>query len=49
MLVVVLDNLIEKFVELGVGLVGSSINTDSRILVSNTREDAGLERNTGVA
>ena len=35
-LVVVLNDLIEQFVELSVGLVGSSINSNSRILIGNS-------------
>jgi hypothetical protein len=41
--VVVLNNLIEELVELGVGFVGTSVNTDTGIEVLDTREDAGLE------
>jgi len=45
-LVVVQDNLIEELGELGVSIVRSGIDTDTRILVSNTRENAGLESYT---
>ena len=43
MSVVVLDNLIKKFVEAFVRIVGSSISADTRVLVLNTRENAGFE------
>jgi len=40
---VVLDDLIEELAELGVSVVGSSVNTDTRINVLNARENASLE------
>jgi len=43
MVVIVLDDLIEKLVEFGISIVGSSINTNTRILVSNSGENACLE------
>jgi hypothetical protein len=42
-LVIVLDDLIEELIELGVSIVRSSIDTNARILVSNTRENAHFE------
>ena len=47
--VVVLDDLVEKLVELVVGVVGASIDADSRVLVGNTRENAKFEGNTLLA
>ena len=49
MLVVVLDHLIEKFVEFVEGILRSSVNTNSRVLVCNSRENASFERNTSPA
>jgi hypothetical protein len=46
MTVVVLDNLIEELVELGVSIVRACVDTDSGIEVLNTGEDAGLECNS---
>jgi hypothetical protein len=46
MTMIVLDALIEKLVEFGISVVGSSVKTNTRILVSNTGEDASLERYT---
>ena len=46
---VVLDDLIEKLVELGVGTVGTSIEADTGIEVLDTRVDAGLESDAHVA
>jgi hypothetical protein len=43
MVVVVGDDLIEELVELGVSIMRSSVNTDTRVLVGNTGEDASLE------
>jgi len=43
MSVVVLDDLVEELVELGVRALGSSVNTDSGVEVLAAREDAGLE------
>jgi len=40
---VVGDDWVEKFIEFGVGIMGSSIDTNARVGVSNTREDASLE------
>lgn len=42
-LVIVFNHLIEQFVELVVRIMRSSINTDTRVLVSNTGENAHLE------
>jgi hypothetical protein len=44
--VVFFNNLIEKRSEGSVRIVGSSVDSDSRIDVLASREDAGLERNT---
>jgi hypothetical protein len=44
--VIVLDDLIEELVESLVRVVGSSVNTDSGVLILDTRKDAGLERDT---
>jgi len=44
--VVVLNNLIEELVELRVGFVGTSVDTDTRVNVLDTGVDAGLERDT---
>lgn len=38
--------MIEEFVELGVSIVGTSVNTDTGIDVLNTGEDASFESNT---
>ena len=46
---IVLDDLIEKLVELGVGTVGTSIETDTGIEVLDTRVDAGLESDAHIA
>jgi hypothetical protein len=46
MLVVVLNNLVENLGELGISIVRSGIETDTRVLVGNTRENAGLESYT---
>jgi hypothetical protein len=43
MSVIVLDDLIEKLVEAFVRVVRPSINTDSGILILDTRENADLE------
>ena len=44
--VIVLDDLVEEFVELGVRIVRAGIDTDSRVEVLHTREDASLEGNS---
>jgi hypothetical protein len=44
--VVFLDNGIEQFGELGVGIVRTSVETNARIEVLDTRENAGLEGNS---
>mmetsp|Transcript_48843 Transcript_48843/g.66506 ORF Transcript_48843/g.66506 Transcript_48843/m.66506 type:complete len:318 (-) Transcript_48843:69-1022(-) len=44
--VVVLNNLIEELVELRVSFVGTSVNTNTRVKVLDTGEDAGLESDT---
>jgi len=44
-LMIVLNNLIKKFVEGSVGIVRSCIESNTGVLVGNTREDAGLESN----
>jgi|TARA_B110000977_G_scaffold176704_1_gene232636 hypothetical protein len=49
MVVIVLDDLIEKLVEFLISIVGSSINTNTRILVSNSGENACLEGYTSGA
>jgi hypothetical protein len=46
MLVIVGDDLIEKLVELVISIMRSGINSDTRFLVGNTRENAHLERDT---
>ena len=46
MLVIVLDNLIKKLVEFGVSVVRSGINTNARVLIGNTRENAHFEGHT---
>lgn len=48
-LVIVLNDLVEQLLELGVGLVGTGIHTDARVLIGNSGENAGLEADTGVA
>jgi len=48
-LVIVLNDLVEELLELGVGLVGTGVNTDARVLVGNSGENASLEADTGVA
>ena len=45
MLVIVENDLVEKLLELSVSIVRSSIDTNARILVCNSRENAHLERN----
>ena len=45
--VVFLDDGIEKLGEFGVRIVRSSVETNTRIKVLDTREDAGLESDTG--
>ena len=47
-LMVVKDDLIKQLVELFVSLVGSSVDTDARVLVGNTGENACLESNSCV-
>jgi len=49
MSVIVLDNFVEKLVELGIRIVGAGIKADSGVEVLNTGEDAGLEGDTLVA
>ena len=44
-IVVVFYYLIKQFVEFGIGIVGASIHTNTRFLVSNTGENAHLEGN----
>ena len=44
--VVFLSDSVEKFVEFGVCMVGSSIETDSRVKVGNSGEDTRLESYT---
>ena len=44
--VVLLNDLIEEFVELGVSVMRSSVETDSGVKVLDSREDAGLEGDT---
>jgi hypothetical protein len=44
--VVVLDDLVEELVEGSVGVVGTSIDTDARVEVLDTGEDASFERYT---
>ena len=46
---IVLDNLVEKLVELGVRVMGAGIEADSGVEVLNTGEDAGLEGNSLIA
>lgn len=41
--VVVLNDLVEQLVESVIGIVRSGVDSDTRILVSNTREDAHFE------
>jgi len=48
-LVIVLNDLVEELLKLGVGLVGTGVNTDARVLVGNSGENASLEADTGVA
>jgi hypothetical protein len=43
MTMIVLDALIEKLVEFGISIVGSSINTDTRVGPLGSREDSLLE------
>jgi len=43
--VVVLDNLVEKFVELGVRVMRAGVETDAGVKVLHTGENAGLECN----
>jgi len=40
---IVLYNLVKKLVELVVSIMRSGINTNSRVLVCNTRENAHFE------
>jgi len=44
-LVIVGDALVKELVELFVSIVRSSVDTNARVLVLNTREDASLESN----
>ncbi len=46
---IVLNNLVEKLVELGVRVVGAGIKADSGVEVLNTGEDDGLEGNSLIA
>ena len=46
-LMVLFDDLIEELGEAGVGIVGTSIASDSRVKVLNSREDASFESNSG--
>ena len=46
MTVIVKNNFVEKFVELGVRTVGTCIAADSRVEVLNSGEDASLESNS---
>ena len=48
-LVIVLNDLIEKLLKLGVSLMRSGVDTDSGILVGNTGENASLKTNTSIA
>jgi len=45
---VVVNNLVEKLIELGVGAVRSSINTDSGIKIFHSGENAGFETDSRV-
>lgn len=45
MLVIVLNDLVEELVELGVSIMRSSIDTDSGVEVLDAGENAGLEGN----
>lgn len=47
--VVLLNNFVEKFAELGVRCVGTSVEADSGIKVCNSREAASLEADTRAA
>ena len=45
MTVIILDDLIEELVELGVSVMRSGVDTNARILICNSGENAHLERN----
>ena len=47
-LVVLIDDLVEKGSEGGVGAVGTGVSTDAGVDVLATGEDAGLERDTSI-
>jgi hypothetical protein len=46
--VILLDDLIKELVETGIRVVRSSVKTNSRVLVLNSREDLCLEGDTSL-
>jgi len=47
--VIIHDDLVKELIELCVGLVGSSINSNTWVKIGNSRENAGLESNLFIA